>query len=71
MDWAECVHSALQRDGMDGGTAAGRPAGGTGGTDCPESGGSSPAGRKRKKHDIPGYMAQLSAILMTYLLKNI
>lgn len=41
--WAECVHSVLQRDGMDGGTAAGRPAGGTGGSGCPGSGRSSPA----------------------------
>lgn len=47
-DWAGCVHSALQRGGMDGETAAGRPAGGMGGTDCPESGGSSPEGRRRE-----------------------
>lgn len=46
VDWAGCVHSALQRGGMDGGTAAGRLAGGTGGTGCPESGGSSPEGRR-------------------------
>lgn len=42
VDWAGCVHSALQRGGMDGGTAAGRPAGERGGTDCPGSAGSSP-----------------------------
>lgn len=42
VDWAGCVHSALQRGGMDGETAAGRPASGRGGTDCPESAGSSP-----------------------------
>lgn len=40
---ARCVHSALQRDGMDGETVAGRPAGAMGGTDCLESGGSLPA----------------------------
>lgn len=33
---------------MDEETAAGRPAGGMGGTDCPESGGSSPAGKRRE-----------------------
>lgn len=38
----KCVRSALQHDGMDGGTVAGRPAGETGGTGCLESGGSSP-----------------------------
>lgn len=31
---------------MDGETVAGRPAGGMGGTDCPESGGSSPEEEK-------------------------
>lgn len=43
MGLVKCVHSALQHGGMDGETAAGRQAGGKGGTDCPESGGSSPA----------------------------
>lgn len=43
MGLVKCVHSALQHDGMDGGTVAGRLAGGMGGTDCLESGGSSPA----------------------------
>ena len=48
MDWEGCVHSTPQHGGMDEETAAGRPAGGTGGTDCPESGGSSPEeGRRR------------------------
>lgn len=42
MDWVECVHSTLRHGGMDGETAVGRPAGGTGGTNCPKSGGSSP-----------------------------
>ena len=46
--WAGCVHSALQSDGRDGGTVAGKPAGGMGGTDCPESGGSSPEGKKQR-----------------------
>lgn len=48
MGWAECVRSALRRDGRGGGTAAARRAGGTGGTGSPESGGSSPgeAGRE-------------------------
>ncbi len=49
VDWAGCVHSALQHGGMDGETAAERPAGGTGGTDCQESGGSSP-GMKDERH---------------------
>lgn len=44
MDLAGCVHSAPQHDGMDEETAAERPEDGTGGTDCPESGGSSPTG---------------------------
>lgn len=46
----KCAHSALQHDGMDGETAAGRPAGWTGGTDCLASGGSSPAGEEG--HDL-------------------
>lgn len=45
--WAECGHSALQRDGTNVGTAAGRPARGTGGTGCLESGGSSPAEQEK------------------------
>lgn len=46
VDWAKCARSTLQHGGMDGGTAAVRPAGGTGGTDCPKSGGSSPMRNK-------------------------
>lgn len=42
VDWAGCVHSALQRGGKGGETAAGRPTNGMVGTNCPESGGSSP-----------------------------
>lgn len=42
MGLVKCVRSALRHDGMDGGTAAGRLAGGMGGTGCLESGGSSP-----------------------------
>lgn len=44
MDSVGCVHSTLQHGGTDGGTAAGKRAGGMGGTDCPKSGGSSPTG---------------------------
>lgn len=51
VDWAGCVRSTLQRGGMDGETAAGRPAGVTGGTDCPKSGGSSPEGRRRETEE--------------------
>lgn len=43
MGLVKCVHSALQHDGMDEETVAGRLAGWMGGTDCLESGGSSPA----------------------------
>lgn len=49
VDWAGCDRSALQSGGMDGGTAAGRRASGTGGIDCPESAGSSPEDREREK----------------------
>lgn len=52
MDLVGCVHSALQRGGMDGGTAAERPAGGTDGTGCPESGGSLPEGRMREANQV-------------------
>ncbi len=52
VDLVGCVHSALQRGGMDGGTAAERPAGGMGGTGCPESGGSLPEGRTREANQI-------------------
>lgn len=45
-DWAKCAHSAPRHGEMDGGTAAGRPAGETGGTGCPESGESSPTGTR-------------------------
>lgn len=50
MGWAKCVHSALQHGGTEGGTAALRPADGTGGTSCPRSGGSSPAGEKTEEN---------------------
>jgi len=49
VDWGEYVRSTLQHGGMGGETAAGRPAGETGDTDCPKSGGSSPTGKKRNR----------------------
>lgn len=51
MDLAVCVHSAPQRDGMDEETAAEKQEDGTGGTDCPESGGSSPTGNNNRKRE--------------------
>lgn len=51
VDWTVCVHSALRHGGKDGETVAGRPAGGTGGTGCPESGGRSPA-RTKEERDL-------------------
>lgn len=49
VDLAVCVRSAPQRDGMDEETAAEKQEDGTGGTDCPESGGSSPTGNRRRE----------------------
>lgn len=70
VDQAECVHSALQHGGMGGETAAGRPAGAMGGTDYPESGGSSPAGKRReteqkKNNDLIGHVTQQCRCLTT------
>jgi len=42
---ASCAHSAPRSAETDGGTAAVRPSGVMDGTDCPESGGSSPGGQ--------------------------
>lgn len=52
VDWVRCVRSAPQSDEMDGGTAAGRLAGGTGGTGCLENGGSSPTGRRNTEERV-------------------
>lgn len=53
VDWGGCVHSAPQHGEMDGEIAAGMPANGMGGTDCPESGGSLPEERRRRKITSP------------------
>lgn len=63
MGLARCVHSALQNDEMDGGTAAVTPASGKVGIDCPKSGGSSPTGREK--------IANFTTYKGTLLIENI
>lgn len=48
-DSAACARSAPQRGETGEETAAGRPEGGTGGTDCPESAGSSPTQNRNRR----------------------